>query len=276
MSNSVLAAYEFVLDTLIEGPACGTGLYVSMASVPIERYTADERRLLARHLNLSREAFFGPRRRWDLTLFLLGERPACRLMSTRELISPRGVAELRRRPEAFARSDYVGQLLQEFDIPYSLRFPRRLPDTGSSLTGFYYIASDTDRFAKLPDPYSADPETYNSPAQQTKIGQFLGYPDDAIDAHPAEEGKNGDWMNHLAPSRIEAEAKALLDEVHVPDHVARYEVLDIVLPYTPPPPSYGTAEQHLENAARCLEAGLRADTEYGIRTLAFLLSDSSR
>lgn len=243
-----------------------------LTSGPIDRCTPDEREVLARHLNIPRDKFFGPRRRWGFTLFLLGERPACRLISTQQLVSERGVAECRTRPEAFTKCDYIGQLLREVDVPFCQVVPRPEDVPDESLTVKYYVATDPDRFGLLPDPYRT-PADESVPAESVQIGRFLGYPEDAVAACPARECDKGAWLNALAPSEIETAAGHLLDEVLIPEGMPRYVVLERVLPYLPPRPADGPPELHLANAIRYLAAGLRGDREYGIRTLAFLLGD---
>lgn len=91
----------------------------------------------------------------------------------------RGVAECRTRPEAFARCDYVGQLLREVDVPHCQVVPRpeRVPD--ESLTVEYYVAHDHERFGLLPDPYRTAPDEV-LPADDVPIGRVVGHPEDTV------------------------------------------------------------------------------------------------
>ncbi|CQH46241.1 uncharacterized protein HHUB_1205 [Halobacterium hubeiense] len=52
-------------------------------------------------------------------------------------------------------------------------------------------------------------------------------------------------------------------------------VVDAVLPYRPPLPSFGTSDEHLQRAVRYLEAVVRAE-QYGIRALRELVAEHGR
>lgn len=154
-----------------------------MAAAPIAELDHDQLRAVEQAFHDLPNNLFGQVRRWDLALVLLGECPACRLISIRDLVSSRGMAELRNRPEEFARGDFLGQLLRECGLPYSIRFPHQRSADSSTLYTTYYVASTPERFELLPNPYCASPdertETWmNCPR---KLGQFLGSPADAIE-----------------------------------------------------------------------------------------------
>lgn len=244
-----------------------------MVTPPIERFSKQQYRVLDKHLHFPKEWLFGPRQRWDFTLFLLGERPACRLTSTQYLVSPRGVDECRRRPEEFARFDYMGQLLREFEVPYFLDFGSPMTEFPDALSPYYYVANDPERFSLLPDPYQrAGDHTPSTEARQ--LGRFLGYPSDAIEAFPKSTDRNK-WLTHLESHQLDETARPLLDAITIPRELPKYEVLGIVLPYSPPA-TPEIAEKHLEIACQYLSAGLRADWKHGIRTLAFLLDETAK
>lgn len=249
-----------------------------MPAAPIEKLNRDQRRVVAQALHDPPTDLFGPVRRWQFALVLLGERPACRLVSTRELVSQRGVADLRTRPEEFARGEFIGQLLRECGLPFSVRFPRSSTGNGSTLRAAYYIAVTAERFERLPDPVSESPEKRadNWMNRPRAVGQFLGYPADAIDAYEANAcSGNGEWTDPIPEPEIDRRVGPLVDQLYDEPPLSNGAILDAVLPYTPPLPSFGTSDEHLRRAVRYLEAGLRAE-RYGIRALRDRLADHQR
>jgi hypothetical protein len=244
----------------------------------MEKLTRDQRRIVAQALRDPPTDLFGPVRRWDFVLVLLGERPACRLISTRELVSPRGVADLRTRPEEFARGEFLGQLLRECALPFEVRFPRSTTRDTSKLHAAYYVAVTPERFERLPDSVAVSPEEradswMNRPRA---VGQFLGYPADAIDAYEANAcSGNGEWTGPIPESAIDQRVRPLVDQLYDEPPLSFADILDAVLPYTPPLPSFGTSDEHFKRAVRYLEAGVRAE-RYGIRVLRDLLAYHQR
>jgi len=245
-----------------------------MPAAPIEQLNRNQRRAVVQALRDPQTDLFGPARRWQFTLVLLGERPACRLVSTRELVSQRGVDELRTRPEEFARGEFLGQLLHECGLPFSVRFPPSSTHETSTLHAAYYVAVTAEQFEQLPDPVSVSPEeradTWMS--RPRELGQFLGYPADAIDAYEANAcSGNSEWTNPIPEPELDRRVGPLMDEPYDEPSLSYTAVVDAVLPYTPPLPSFGTSDEHLQRAVRYLEAGVRAE-QYGIRTLRDLVA----
>lgn len=249
-----------------------------MPAAPIEQLNRNQHRAVAQALRDPQTDLFGPVRRWQFTLVLLGERPACRLVSTRELVSQRGVDKLRTRPEEFARGEFLGQLLRECGLPFSVRFPRSSTHETSTLHAAYYVAVTAERFEQLPDPVTVSPEEradtwMNYPRA---LGQFLGYPADAIDAYEANAcSGNGEWTNPIPESELDRRVGPLVDQLYDEPPLSYSTLLDAVLPYTPPLPSFGTSDEHLQRAIQYLEAGVRAE-QYGIRALRDMLADYRR
>lgn len=245
-----------------------------MPAAPLEQLDPDQRRVVAQALREPPADLFGPARRWGLALMLLGERPACRLVSHQELVSQRDVAELRTRPAEFARGEYVGQLLRACGLPFLVRFPPPSARETSTLSAVYYVAVTTERFKQLPDPVSVPVEEradswLNRPRA---LGQFLGYPADAIDAYEANAcSGNGEWADPIPDTEIDRRVRPLVDQLYDEPPLSNAAILDAVLPYTPPLPSFGTSSEHLDRAVRYLEAGVRAE-RYGIRALRDLLA----
>lgn len=245
-----------------------------MPAAPIDQLDHEQRRVVVQALRDPPTDLFGPVRRWEFALVMLGERPACRLATTRELVSQRGVAELRSRPEEFARGGFLGQLLRECGLPFEVRFPHSSGRDTATLQAAYYVAVATERFERLPDPVSTAPEepTDSWLNRPRAIGQFLGYPADAIDAYEANAcSTNGKWADPIPDTEIDRRVRPLLAELYDEPPLPLAIILDAVLPYTPPLPSFGTSSEHLDRAVRYLEAGVRAE-RYGIRALRNLLA----
>ena len=244
-----------------------------MPAAPIETLNRDQRRVVAQAIRDPPTKLFGPVRRWQFALVLLGERPACRLISTRDLVSPRGIADLRTRPEEF-----LGQLLRECALSFLVRFPRSSTRDVATLHAAYYVAVTAERFERLPDPVAVSPEEradswLNRPRA---VGQFLGYPADAIDAYEANAcSGDGEWTDPISESEIDRRVGPLVDQIYDEPPLSNAVILDAVLPYTPPLPSFSTSDEHLRRAVRYLKAGVRAE-RYGIWVLRDLLADRRR
>jgi len=249
-----------------------------MPAAPIEQLNRNQHRAVVQALRDPQTDLFGPVRRWQFTLVLLGERPACRLVSTRELVSQRGVDELRTRPEEFARGEFLGQLLRECGLPFSIRFPRSSTHEASTLHAAYYVAVTAERIEQLPDPVAVSSEKYGDSWMNypRALGQFLGYPADAIDAYEAKAcSGDGEWTNPIPEPELDRRVGPLVDQLYDEPPLPNAAVVDAVLPYTPPLPSFGTSDEHLQRAIQYLEAGVRAE-QYGIRTLRNMLADYRR
>lgn len=249
-----------------------------MSTAPINNLTSKQCRVVEEAIRNPPSKLFGPARRWDFVLLLMGERPACRLRSSRELASHRAVTELRTRPEEFARGEFLGQLLHECGLPFLLRFSHSETSDSSSLPAAYYVTVDADRFEQLPDPVSTSPTERpdNWASHPRAVGQFLGYPADAIDAHEANAcSANGEWIEVVPEWKIEDRVRPLLDRLSYEPSVSITAILDAVLPYTPPLPSFSTSSEHFERAVRYLRAGVRAE-QYGIRALVYHLDPHYR
>ncbi|MFC7325867.1 hypothetical protein ACFQMF_14950 [Halorubrum rutilum] len=177
-----------------------------------------------------------------------------------------------------SRGRYVGQLLRECGLPFEVRCPRSTNRDSPTLHTVYYVATTSDRFARLPDPVTVSSEGraeswLNHPRA---LGQFLGYPTDAIDASKADAcRRHGEWTDPIPTADIDRHVRPLVDQLYDEPPLPNAATLDAVLPYMPPLPSFSAPDDHLRRAVRYLEAGVRAE-QYGIRVLPALLADHQR
>lgn len=217
----------------------------------------------------------GPREFYQLFLVLCDIRPACLLGSHKYVGSKEAADVYQTIPESYTQDDPVSEFLTEFEIPHvvDVGVAGSREDDRIQVSANYFIAFDTGRLERIDSRLGAHSEQ-QSPDRDSTIGQFLGYPETAIQEWNQWNAETDDTLfDHLTDEDI----YELLGPVQ--PIVERLDVepvpfMEYLLPYVVPAAvDEDSITRVINDFAEFLAPGVIALTECDIDLISPLISE---
>lgn len=241
---------------------------------PLDKFSDSNRNELIEYLNEDNDM----RRRsgaidpFQLLLVLYGVRPACIVGPGAEYVKSWEAAQVESMlpEEYFARDDSIGQFLERFDIPYAAY--QSSGDHGDTdrfqISRNYYVSFGEERLSHL-DHVLSESSRFGVPTNQQHIaiGQFLGFPEQAIEEWcESYEAGEDTLLDRLSDDEV-LHGLSPFDEVVQTLDVNAREFAKSLLPYVVPISASECRTRLFHDLQQYLAVGIHALTEYDITLL---------
>jgi len=205
---------------------------------------------------------------FGLVLVMLGIRPACIVCSSHAAISAHKAAEMAVDYAAVTTWDPAGQFFDVYDIPFALSTTHSKEHHGDPKQTHlnYHISFDTDRLEQYEENHiPSEPETSKpTRADKEALGQFLDYPEPAIQAFcDDEQMAEGHLLDELSDEELQ-EAFGPLCNIYASSDLDLREFTRMILPYVVAATAPECLDRMVKDSARFIAGGVVAHSEYGI------------